>query len=135
MKKLSARWVSRDCSRWTTSECGYQFQSMVKLRYELLPHPPYFSDLAPCDFFLFPNLKKWLGGKKFTSNEEVIAETEAYFAEFDKSYFSEGLKKWQKHWEKCILLKGDYIENKKNFCQKLASSLLTQVLIDLPSYI
>ncbi|KYQ51377.1 hypothetical protein ALC60_09543 [Trachymyrmex zeteki] len=25
--------------------------------------------------------------------EEVIAETEAYFAEFDKSYFSEGLKK------------------------------------------
>ncbi|KYQ52874.1 hypothetical protein ALC60_07952 [Trachymyrmex zeteki] len=32
--------------------------------------------------------------------------TEAYFAEFDKSYFSERLKKWQKRWEKCILLKG-----------------------------
>ncbi|KYQ59982.1 hypothetical protein ALC60_00953 [Trachymyrmex zeteki] len=52
----------------------------------------------------------WLGGKRFTSNEEVIAETEAYFAEFDKSYFSEGLKKWQKRWEKCILLKEDYVE-------------------------
>ncbi|KYM93524.1 hypothetical protein ALC62_15882 [Cyphomyrmex costatus] len=35
---------------------------------------------------------KWLSGKRFTSNE-VIAETKAYFAECDKSYFSEGLKK------------------------------------------
>ncbi|KYQ54996.1 hypothetical protein ALC60_06124 [Trachymyrmex zeteki] len=50
-----------------------------------------------------------LGGKRFMSNE-VNTETEAYFAEFDKSYFSEGLKKWQKRWEKCILLKGDYVE-------------------------
>ncbi|KAG5333431.1 SETMR methyltransferase, partial [Acromyrmex heyeri] len=48
---------------------------LVKLRYELLPHP------------------------KEMSNEEVIAETEACFAKFDKSYFSEGLTKWQKHWE------------------------------------
>ncbi|KAG5347343.1 SETMR methyltransferase, partial [Acromyrmex charruanus] len=92
----------RDCSRWTTSRCSYQFQisaKLVELRYELLLHPPYSPDLALYDFFLFPNLKKWLGGKKFTSNEEVIAETEAYFAEFDKSYFSEGLKTWQKRWK------------------------------------
>ncbi|EGI69314.1 Histone-lysine N-methyltransferase SETMAR [Acromyrmex echinatior] len=82
---------------------------MVELRYELLPHPPYSPDLASCDFF-FPNLKKWLGGKKFTSNVEVIAEIEAYFAEFDKSYFSEGLKKWQKRWKKYILLKRNYVE-------------------------
>ncbi|KAG5322721.1 MOS1T transposase, partial [Pseudoatta argentina] len=81
---------------------------LIELHYALLPHAPYSPDLASCDFFLFPNLKKWLGGKKFTSNEEVIAETEAYFAEFDK-YFSKGLKEWQKRWEKCILLKGDYV--------------------------
>ena len=55
---------------------------LVELRYELLPHPPYSPDLAPCDFFLFPNMKKWLGGKRFTSNEEVIAASEAYFADF-----------------------------------------------------
>ncbi|KAG5328298.1 SETMR methyltransferase, partial [Acromyrmex charruanus] len=61
------------------------------------------------------SILKHLGGKKFTSNEEVIAETEAYFAEFDKSYFSERLKKWQKRWEKCVLLKGDYVEKKKKF--------------------
>jgi len=41
--------------------------------YELLPHPPYSRDLAPCEFFVFPNLKKSLTGQKFASNEEVVA--------------------------------------------------------------
>ena len=83
---------------------------LVELRYELLPHPPYSSDLAPCDFFLFPNLKKWLGRKRFTSNEEVIDQTKAYFEEFDKSYFLDGLKKLEHRWTKCIKLRGDSVE-------------------------
>lgn len=83
---------------------------LVELRYEMLPHPPYSPDLAPCDFFLFPNMKKWLGGKRFSSNEEVIAETDAYFSEFEKKYFIEGLKKLEYRWAKCIELKGDYVE-------------------------
>lgn len=36
---------------------------------------------------------KWLGKKQFTSNKGVFTETEAYFTEFNKSYFLEGLKK------------------------------------------
>ena len=65
----------------------------VELGYELLPHPPYSPDLAPCDFFLFPNLKKSLARQKFESNDEVIAATEAYFADVQKTCFSDGLKK------------------------------------------
>ena len=30
--------------------------------YELIPHPTYSPDLAPSDFFLFPNLKKNIRG-------------------------------------------------------------------------
>ena len=90
--------------------CRLATVKLDELRYELLPHPPYSPDLAPCDFFLFPNLKKWLGGRRFTSNEEVIAETNAYFAEFDKSYYLEGLKKLENRWARCIELKGDYVE-------------------------
>ena len=51
-------------------------------------------------------MKKWLGGKRFTSNEEVIAATEAHLAEFDKPYFLDGFDGWTK----CIELKVDYIE-------------------------
>lgn len=83
---------------------------LVELRYELLPHPPYSPDLAPSDFFLFPNLKKWLGGKRFSSNSEIITATNAYFEEFEKSYFLEGLKKLEHRWKKCIIMKGDYVE-------------------------
>ena len=32
---------------------------------EVLGHPPYIPDLAPCDFFLFPTLKKILRGPQF----------------------------------------------------------------------
>ena len=32
---------------------------------EVLGHPPYSPDLAPCDFFLFPTLKKILRGRHF----------------------------------------------------------------------
>lgn len=83
---------------------------LVELGYELLPHPPYSPDLAPCDFFLFPNMKKWLAGQRFSSNEEVIAATEAYFAGFDKKYFLDGLKRLEHRWKKSVELKGEYVE-------------------------
>lgn len=83
---------------------------LVELGYELLPHPPYSPDLAPCDFFLFPNLKKSLAGKKFSSNEEVITAAEAYFADLPGSYYKNGLMKLEDRWVKCIELKGDYVE-------------------------
>ncbi|KAF7287817.1 hypothetical protein GWI33_000171 [Rhynchophorus ferrugineus] len=39
---------------------------------------------APSDYFLFSDLQRMLAGKKCSSNEEVIAETEAYFEAKDK---------------------------------------------------
>jgi len=64
-----------------------------EFRYELLPHSAYLPDLAPCDYFLFPNLKKWFRGKRFTAREQLIAKTEAYFEGLDKSHYSDSLKK------------------------------------------
>jgi len=78
--------------------------------YELLPHLAYSLDVTSCNYFLFPNLKKWFGGKKFTTREQLIAETEAYFEGLDKSYYSDGLKKLENRWIKCIELKGNYVE-------------------------
>jgi hypothetical protein len=34
-----------------------------------LEHPPYSPDLAPCDFWAFPTMKRKLRGKKFRSDE------------------------------------------------------------------
>ena len=66
---------------------------ITELKYELLQHSPYSPDLAPSDFWLFPHLKKFLRGKHFSSNEEVIAVLEEYFAVLAESHFHDGINK------------------------------------------
>ncbi|UYV62456.1 hypothetical protein LAZ67_2000677 [Cordylochernes scorpioides] len=66
-----------------------------KLGFQLLPHPSYSPDLVPCDFFLFSNLKKWLGGRKFSSKEEVFNNVNGYFEDLETSYFYKEIKKKQ----------------------------------------
>ena len=55
-----------------------------KLSFELFCHPPHSPDLNPSDYWLFADLKKVLQWKRFGSNEEVIAESEAYFENKDE---------------------------------------------------
>jgi len=54
------------------------------LHYELLEHPPYSPDLAPSDFYLFPKL--FLTGQRSSSNQEVIAAVEGYYADLMKNH-------------------------------------------------
>ncbi|XP_068082266.1 uncharacterized protein [Anabrus simplex] len=39
----------------------------------VLDHPPYSPDLAPCDFALFPEVKMKLRGRRFASDEQLLA--------------------------------------------------------------
>ncbi|XP_026327857.1 histone-lysine N-methyltransferase SETMAR-like, partial [Hyposmocoma kahamanoa] len=47
--------------------------ALHKCGFQSLTHPPYSPDLAPSDYYLFPNLKKDLRGNKFRDDEEVKA--------------------------------------------------------------
>jgi len=49
----------RQCTSIHT--CSIPIAKFNEFRYELLPPPAYSPDLATCDYFLFPNLKKWFG--------------------------------------------------------------------------
>ena len=67
--------------------CHKSIATMAKLHelhFELLPHPPYSPDLVTSEYDLLADLKRMLQGKRFGSNEEVIAQTEAYFEAKDK---------------------------------------------------
>ena len=81
-----------------------------KLHFELLLHPPYSPDLASSDNWLFADLKRRLQGKRFGSNEEVISKTEAYFETKDKSFYKKGIEYLEKHWNQCITIEGDYVD-------------------------
>ena len=89
-----------DISVVTIHECGFT----------QLDHPPYSPDLAPSDFFFFPNLKRELRGKRFNDISEVTHAAEAYIDIQDKSFFSQGLQLLKERYLKCIAVQGDYVE-------------------------
>lgn len=76
--------------------CHKLLATMVKLNelgFELFPPPSVFRS-GPSDNWLFADLKKMLHGRRFGSNEEVIAKTEAYFeAEYTLFYKKKALKR------------------------------------------
>ena len=93
--------------------CHKSITMMTKLHelhFKLLPHPPYSPNLAPSNYYLFADLKRMLQGKRFGSNEELISETEVYFEAKDKSFYKKGFELLEKHWNQCITLEGDYVD-------------------------
>jgi histone-lysine N-methyltransferase SETMAR len=85
-------------------------EKLRDLHYEMLEHPPYSPDLTPSDFCLFPKLKLFLAGQRFSSNQEAIAAVEGYFADLTKTLYRDGIMVLEHRWNKCISLKEDYVE-------------------------
>ena len=56
--------------------CKVAMDAVEQNGYDLIPRPAYSHDLAPSDFFLFPNLKKDIHGLHFQSDEEVMTAVE-----------------------------------------------------------
>jgi hypothetical protein len=50
-------------------------QFLAKDKMAVIPHPVYSADLAPCDFFPFPEMKLKLKGRRFDTIEEIQAES------------------------------------------------------------
>ena len=69
-------------SQAAIQQCGFQ----------QLNHPPYSPDLAPSDYFLFRVMKKFLRGKRFSSDEEVKEVVTTWFEEQSKDIFFQGDK-------------------------------------------
>ena len=93
--------------------CKVAMDAVERNGYELIPHPAYSPDLAPSDFFLFPNLKKDIRGLHFRSDEEVVTALEEWFNGKDPDFFSSGLMALEHRWSKCITLEGNYIEKEE----------------------
>ena len=90
--------------------CKVAMDAVERNGYELIPHPATSPDLAPSDFFLFPNLKKDIRGLHFRSDEEVVTAVEEWINGKDPDFFSSGLMALEHSWSKCITQEGNYIE-------------------------
>ncbi|XP_029176368.1 epidermal retinol dehydrogenase 2-like [Nylanderia fulva] len=103
MRKLSARWVPRLLTP-DNKRNRRRHGQIGRIALQTAAPSTVFSRFGPVRLFLFPNLKKSLAGQKFESNEEVIAATEAYFADLEKTYFLDELKKLEHCWVKVSIL-------------------------------
>ena len=90
--------------------CKDAMNAVERNRYKLIPHPAYSPDLAPRDFFLFPNMKRIsvdvISGRTKKSAEEWVNGK-------DPDFFSSGLMALEHRWSKCITLVSNYLEKEK----------------------
>jgi histone-lysine N-methyltransferase SETMAR len=49
------------------------------------PHPPYSSDLTPCDFYLFGCIKGRLAGASFEEPDQLLQAIDAIFQSIEKA--------------------------------------------------
>ena len=75
-----------------------------------LTHPPYSPDLAPCDFFLFPTVKKNLRGERFASPEDAVRVYEDEIAALSQTDWSSCFSSWFHRMKRCVESHGEYFE-------------------------
>jgi hypothetical protein len=78
-----------------------------------IPQSPSSPDLAPCDFFLFPTLKKTMKGHRFDFVEHIQANATRQLRAITKSDYQSCFRQWQERWNKCIQAQGHYFEGDK----------------------
>ena len=78
----------------------------------LFSHSPYSPDLAPCDFWAFPVLKRRIAGQKFDGDDEMkwAVLTEMARMSKEKKGLDHVFDMWEKRLRRVIEVKGDYIE-------------------------
>ena len=77
---------------------------------KVLNHPPYSPDLSPCDFFLFPRLKKMLSGNKYMSRSSLGSAIYQCLQHIPKEDYLSAFCDWVKRLQKCVSVKGEYFE-------------------------
>ena len=71
---------------------------------------PYSPEMAPCDFWLFRQLKMPLKGTRFQDPEEIKANATKALLAITKSDFSKCFQEWKSRWAKCVESQGAYFE-------------------------
>ncbi|XP_071092626.1 histone-lysine N-methyltransferase SETMAR-like [Haliotis cracherodii] len=93
--------------------CRLAVAAVKRNGFKVLPHPPCSPDLAPSDYFLFPNLKKELRRRHFRSDDELTTAVEGWLHEQPHGFYHNGLLALTHRWTKCIDLNGGYVEKEE----------------------
>ena len=85
---------------FTVHDCGF----------ELIDHLPYSPNLAPSDYFLLPNMKKHVAGKRYWINCDVISAVRDFLAGQEDNFYTTKIQALQHRSKKSIDRRGNDIE-------------------------
>ena len=90
---------------------------------EVLGHSPYSPDLAPCDFFLFPTLKKILRGRQFDDVADLQRAVQSAIASLGTSAYRTDSIHGLKGVKGAFHSKGSTLKRTNAFRQKLRKGM------------
>ena len=85
-------------------------QFLAENNIAVLEQPPYSPNLAPCDFFLFPKLKRVIRGTRFQDSKAITTAVTKELGAIPMESFQKCIEAWRQRLEKCIRAQGDYFE-------------------------
>ena len=111
-KRLSKGWsgVHLLHDNASSHECEVVKSFLASEKVKVLNHSPYSLDLSPCDFFLFPRLKKMLSENKYTSRSSLGSAIYQCLQQIPKEDYLSAFRDWLKRSQKCVSAKGEYFE-------------------------
>jgi transposase len=71
---------------------------------------PYSTDMALCDFWLFPKLKRPLKGSHFESHEDIMLNATKELKSLPEEAFQKCFQQRKERWAKCVESQGAYFE-------------------------
>ena len=83
---------------------------LAKHKITVSEHPPYSPDLAPWDFFLFPNIKSALKQTRFETVEAAKAKATELMNKLSEDDLQHCFQQWKIRMERCRDWGGEYIE-------------------------
>ena len=70
-----------------TDKCHIVQAAILQAGFIELNHPAYSPDIAPSDYNLLSNLKKFLRLKNFSSDDEAVTTVEDYLTDLNSEFF------------------------------------------------
>jgi hypothetical protein len=85
-------------------------QRMLKLKFELLPHPAHSLDPTPFDYRIFGLIKNALRGRRFSNDDEVKDMLHTWLRGQLRTFFADGIRKLVDQGNECVEKLVDYVE-------------------------
>ena len=84
-------------------------QKAGRIRVGVLPHSPYWPDMARSDYHLFRSLRNHLVTKCLDDEAAPKSDVEVFFSSLSKKFFEDGIVDLLKRWEYVIDNNGVYV--------------------------